>query len=81
MGYGTGLNAYLSYLESQKLLSKIYYTSLELFPLTIKEIECLNYDEFFTSKNEVLTFENFSKIEWGLKKYIFNLLWVTVVYL
>ena len=77
MGYGTGLNAYLSYLESQKHLSKIYYTSLELFPLSVKEIECLNYDEFFRSKNKVLTFENFSKIEWGLEKDIskhFNLL-------
>ena len=77
MGYGTGLNAYLSYLESQKHLSKIYYTSLELFPLSVNEIKLLNYDEFFKSQNEFITFENFSKTEWGLKKNIskyFNLL-------
>ena len=42
IGYGTGLNAYLSYMESQKYLTKTYYTSLELFPLSEKEIECLN---------------------------------------
>ena len=48
-----------------------------LFPLSVNEIKCLNYDEFFKSQNEVLTFENFSKKEWGLEKNIskhFNLL-------
>ena len=68
MGYGTGLNAYLSYLESQKQHNKTYYTSLELFPLSVKEIACLNYDKFFKTQKEILTFESFSKIEWEIGK-------------
>ena len=77
MGYGTGLNAYLSYLESQKHNNRTYYTSLELFPLSVKEIACLNYDKFFKTQQEILTFESFSKIEWEIGQDLsenFNLL-------
>ena len=52
-------------------------TSLELFPLSVKEIACLNYDKFFKTQKEILTFESFSKIEWEIGQDLsenFNLL-------
>ena len=77
MGYGTGLNAYLSYIESQKYLKKISYTTVELYPLSFKEIKALNYGEFFKNKNQFLTFDDFSKVKWEYSQQlskIFNLL-------
>ncbi|MFT3701156.1 MAG: tRNA (5-methylaminomethyl-2-thiouridine)(34)-methyltransferase MnmD [Agriterribacter sp.] len=45
IGLGTGLNALLSFAESQKLQKKIYYTAVEPFPLTANEVNALNYTE------------------------------------
>ena len=77
MGYGTGLNAYLSYLESHKYFKKISYTSVELLPLSFKEIKALNYGEFFKNQNHFLTFDDFSKVKWEYFQQLsktFNLL-------
>lgn len=43
MGFGTGLNALLSLQAAVKYKQKIYYKTIELFPLTIKEASALNY--------------------------------------
>lgn len=43
MGFGTGLNAYLTALEAQKLQLPIHYTAVEKFPLTPAEATALNY--------------------------------------
>lgn len=43
IGFGTGLNAFLTLLESQKHNFKINYTGIEAYPLDISEIELLNY--------------------------------------
>ena len=43
IGFGTGLNALLTYLKSEELHKKVYYESLELYPLSQQEAERLNY--------------------------------------
>ncbi len=43
IGFGTGLNTLLSYLEAEKLNVKLNYTSLEAFPLEHELIQQLNY--------------------------------------
>ncbi len=45
IGFGTGLNAYLTLLETQKLHRKTIYTSLELYPLSLEVIRQLNYPD------------------------------------
>lgn len=42
MGFGTGINAYLSLLESEKNKQNIYYETIELNPLDVNEIIALN---------------------------------------
>ncbi len=42
MGFGTGINAYLSLLEATKNKQMIYYETVELNPLELKEIVLLN---------------------------------------
>ena len=53
IGYGTGLNAILSFLESQKSNIKINYTSVEKYPLTINEISGLNYFKLLNFNNDL----------------------------
>ncbi len=43
MGFGTGLNALLTALEAQKVGTPVYYTAIELYPLTESEFSQLNY--------------------------------------
>lgn len=43
IGFGTGLNAYLTLLESQNKHQKIYYCGIELYPLSWETICRLNY--------------------------------------
>ncbi len=43
IGFGTGLNAFASLIESQKHSIYINYTAVEAFPLTFSVIEQLNY--------------------------------------
>ncbi len=43
IGWGTGLNAFLSLLEAQDLGLSIQYTGVEAYPLTIEEALELNY--------------------------------------
>jgi tRNA U34 5-methylaminomethyl-2-thiouridine-forming methyltransferase MnmC len=43
MGFGTGLNAFLTAIEAEKKGKEIQYTALEKFPLTEEEWQVLNY--------------------------------------
>jgi tRNA U34 5-methylaminomethyl-2-thiouridine-forming methyltransferase MnmC len=45
VGFGTGLNALLTYLESERLGLKINYTSVEAFPLEEAIFNALNYPQ------------------------------------
>lgn len=47
IGYGTALNAILSYIENINLNNIIYYHGIELYPLGKKYYYDLNYDKFF----------------------------------
>lgn len=43
IGFGTGLNAFLSLLKADELQIPIHYTTLELYPLTPEQVAQLNY--------------------------------------
>jgi tRNA U34 5-methylaminomethyl-2-thiouridine-forming methyltransferase MnmC len=54
IGFGTGLNIYLTCLETEKSTLVIHYTALEPFPLDIDIIEKLNYPELISPVDEGL---------------------------
>ncbi len=64
LGYGTGLMTYMSFLEADRMNRFINYTSLEPYPLTIEEVNLLNYDQFFENSKDLMTFNKFSTISW-----------------
>src|SRR5690349_2607468 len=47
MGFGTGLNAILTYRENQVLQKPIHYTTVEAYPLPASVTDQLNYFEYF----------------------------------
>ena len=62
IGFGTGLNAFLTYLESEKQDTIIRYTGIEAYPLGIPEIEKLNYSTLLKASEE--KFREIHKVPW-----------------
>lgn len=62
MGFGTGLNAFLTALEAQKRAFPIHYTAIERFPLSGPEWASLNYSEVL---GEPALFEALHRAPWN----------------
>lgn len=54
MGFGTGLNALLTYKWAVQEKIKIEYTSIEKFPLSKKEVDAMNYVSELKMHYEIL---------------------------
>jgi len=66
IGFGTGLNAFLTYAFAKENAKKINYVSLEKYPLTKDEYEILNYpDTIFPECAD--TFKRIHQSEWNQK--------------
>lgn len=74
MGFGTGLNAFISSIESYKKRKPIYYTAIEAYPVGMDIIEKLNYSKLLDVSNT--GFMELHKSSWGENNQIsecFNL--------
>ena len=67
MGFGTGLNALLTIIESERLQRKIYYETVEQFPLDNGEVRSLNYCEQLDREDLQPIFEQLHSCEWEKK--------------
>lgn len=65
IGFGTGLNAFLTLLESKKTDKQIHYTSLELYPLDIKSVQQLNYAQQLADTSGTEHFMAMHKAPWN----------------
>jgi len=65
MGFGTGLNVLLTLIEAERHQQKIYYETIELFPLEASLAKALNYCEQLQRKDLQEIFEQFHACEWG----------------
>lgn len=70
IGFGTGLNCFISYLETQKRNLDINYEGVEAYPLRLEEVGQLNYIEKLNAINEKDIFKQIHQIEWGVKQHI-----------
>lgn len=57
IGFGTGLNAYLTLLETQRLDLKVHYESIEAYPISLEQAAALNYTEILEPKAPTLFME------------------------
>jgi len=65
MGFGTGLNALLTFLHAEKDGQKIYYDALEKFPLDDDIIREINYCTQLNRTDLQAIFEAMHYSEWG----------------
>ncbi|AXG75056.1 SAM-dependent methyltransferase [Flavobacterium arcticum] len=65
IGFGTGLNAFISYLESKKSGQEIHYTAIEAFPVATEEVLQLNYVTQLDAKEDDNVFKQMHDADWG----------------
>ncbi|UBZ05728.1 tRNA (5-methylaminomethyl-2-thiouridine)(34)-methyltransferase MnmD [Salegentibacter mishustinae] len=67
IGFGTGLNAFITFLEAKKFQLNINYTGVEAYPVSEAEIGELNYAEMLSAENQVDSFQKMHQIPWNEK--------------
>lgn len=64
IGFGTGLNAFITFLESQKLNQKIDYVGVEAYPVSADEVVSMNYVSELNAENESEIFKKMHQCNW-----------------
>jgi len=64
IGFGTGLNTFLTLLEAENTNKTIFYTALELYPVDVSEAVKLNYPEWVDITKKSL-FEDIHYSRWN----------------
>jgi tRNA U34 5-methylaminomethyl-2-thiouridine-forming methyltransferase MnmC len=64
IGFGTGLNAFVTFLESQKLNQTINYVGVEAYPISAEEASLMNYVAELDAENESVIFEKMHQCNW-----------------
>ncbi len=70
IGFGTGLNAFITFLESKVLNQKIDYCGVEAFPITTAELVSMNYVEELEAQNYLAAFDKMHSANWEVKNEI-----------
>jgi len=61
IGFGTGLNCFITYLESKK---EIDYVGVEAYPVTAEEVEKMNFISILKAEKEETAFKKMHAISW-----------------
>lgn len=64
IGFGTGLNAFITFLEAQQTNQSIAYVGVEAYPLAVKEAMLMNYVKELQADSQSDVFENMHVSEW-----------------
>lgn len=70
IGFGTGLNAFITFLEAKKLSQTINYTGVEAYPISVDEISSMNYVSELDAENEKSIFDKMHTCDWGQKNIL-----------
>ena len=67
IGFGTGLNAFITFLESGQKQQHIYYVGVEAYPVEAKEVIEMNYVAELEADQYKGVFEKMHQCEWNQK--------------
>mgnify|MGYP001291993575 FL=1 len=67
IGFGTGLNAFITFLESKKLNITVDYVGVEAYPVSTAEILSMNYVNELNAMTENQVFEQMHTSNWEEK--------------
>lgn len=65
MGFGTGLNAFITLIEAARLQLKVRYTSVEAYPVAEVELTKLNYPKQLNTEKFASQFDRLHHCPWG----------------
>lgn len=65
IGFGTGLNAFITFLEAKKLNQTIDYCGVEAYPISADEVLSMNYVAELNAANESAIFKTMHESNWG----------------
>jgi len=69
-GLGTGLNAFLTYLEAKLSPAGVYYEALEAFPLELEFAAQLNYPAVLGAAEDAAVFDAIHQTKWGDRTHL-----------
>ena len=64
IGFGTGLNAFITFLESQIRNAKIEYVGIEAYPVLIEEALAMNYADALNANKFAASYVEMHKCKW-----------------
>nr|WP_315186671.1 tRNA (5-methylaminomethyl-2-thiouridine)(34)-methyltransferase MnmD [uncultured Flavobacterium sp.] len=64
IGFGTGLNAFITFLESKKLQQSIDYVGVEAYPVSADEVLSMNYVAELNAEMETAIFQKMHESNW-----------------
>ncbi|MCY2688499.1 tRNA (5-methylaminomethyl-2-thiouridine)(34)-methyltransferase MnmD [Salinimicrobium sp. TH3] len=76
IGFGTGLNALLTFFEAERNKVNVNYTGVEAYPVSTEELSALDYAEVVSEKNAAEVFKKLHETNWERRNEIspfFNL--------
>jgi len=72
IGFGTGLNAFITFLEAKKLNQTIDYVGVEAYPISADEVLSMNYVEELNATDENAIFKTMHESNWEEKINLSN---------
>ncbi|MFT4761764.1 MAG: tRNA U34 5-methylaminomethyl-2-thiouridine-forming methyltransferase MnmC [Paraglaciecola sp.] len=72
IGFGSGLNVFMTYLEAKNTGLTINIETYEIYPISNEQAEVLNYPQVLNAKNEAAIFKKIHTCEWGKSIEIAN---------
>ena len=64
IGFGTGLNAFITCLEAEKINQSIDYVGVEAYPVSMQEARLMQYPKVLSEKEREAIFERMHQSEW-----------------
>lgn len=65
IGFGTGLNAFITFLESKKLNQTINYVGVEAYPIEASEVLAMNYVTSLKAEQQQNIFDKIHESDWN----------------
>ena len=66
IGFGTGLNAFITFLETKNSNQLIDYVGVEAYPVSFEEVHQMNYVSELDAENESEIFKQMHESEWNI---------------
>lgn len=67
IGFGTGLNAFITFLEASKMNQSIDYVGVEAYPISTEEVVSMNYVDELNANKESPVFKKMHESNWEEK--------------